>query len=57
MDGWKNRHDGSTEAQRCQNPCSVVGIAVMQIDAWLFVSAFTVNTKKHKKEKDNIESK
>lgn len=27
-------------------PCGVVGIAVMLIDAWLFASAFTVNTKK-----------
>ena len=38
-------------------PCGVVGIEVMLIDAWLFASAFTVNTKKHKKEKDNNESK
>lgn len=31
-------------------PCGV-GIAVMLTDAWLFASAFTVNTKEHKKEK------
>ncbi len=45
MDG-KKRYDGSTEALRCQNPCSVVGFVVMLIDAWLFASGVTVNTKK-----------
>ncbi len=50
MDG-KKRYDGSTEALRCQNPCSVVGFAVMLIDAWLFASGVTVNTKKNTRKK------
>lgn len=33
------------------------GIAVMLMDAWLFASAFTVDTKKHRKEKKHHESK
>lgn len=52
MDRWMERQTwwfyGGPEWSR---PCGVVGIAVMLIDAWLFASAFTVNTKKHKKEK------
>lgn len=38
-------------------PCGGVGIAVMLTDAWLFASTFTVNTEKHKKGKDNNESR
>lgn len=44
---WKDRHDGSMEAQMGHGPCGVLGIAVMLTDVWLFASAFTVNTHKN----------
>lgn len=57
MERWMERqtwwiHGGP----KVSRPCGVVGIAVMLIDAWLFASAFTVNTNKTQ-EKDNNESK
>lgn len=52
VDIWMERQTwwiyGGPEVSR---PCGVVGIAVMLIDAWLFASAFTVNTKKAQERK------
>ena len=50
-DEWKRQTWWIYGGPEWSRPCGVVGIAVMQTDAWLFASAFTVNTKKHKKEK------
>lgn len=46
--GWKDRHDGSMEAQIGQGP---VVLLVMQTDVWLFASAFTVNIKQKEKQR------
>lgn len=52
MERWMERqtwwiHGGP----KVSRPCGVVGIAVMLIDAWLFASAFTVNTRKAQERK------
>lgn len=47
MDGRTDRHDGTREARRGE---SLGGGFLVVIDAWLLASAFTVNTKKHKKQ-------
>lgn len=56
MDRWMERQTlwfyGGPEASR---PRGAVGIAVMLIDAWLFASAFTVDTKKAERKKEKTQ--